>query len=370
MLKRLSLWLLAAFFAFCVLAVAISASTNSVLGKPDSLKDSLADSNVYDNIAAGFVDQAVEETSKQQPGQTEGIQLTEETMRDVADRVITPAKVQGYAEQIIDGTYDWLEGDTEQPSFELDLDDIQKDLGNAAGDVAVNRVKKLPACTLQQLQTTDLNNIDPFNLPCRPPGINLETERAKLVKEFTSNENALGEDSTFTAEDIGTDEVTGQNAFDNLSILPTMFQLSQILPWILGVLGVLAGAGIVFFNENRRKGLKKVSLVLLTSGILLLVGIWLASALFGSMQFDGTADDQMREAMTNLVRTLNAEFNRTLLIFAVVYSVVGAGGLIGLRLTRPKETGKNSESPEEKSAGHKNEEKSETKTYPDDSLKN
>jgi hypothetical protein len=336
MLKRFGLWLLAVFFTFCILSVAVLTATNAVFGKPDALKGSLSESKVYDSLAAGLVDQAVKGTQNPNPEQGEGLKMDEKVTRDVAGRVITPAKIQGYAEQVIDGTYNWLDGETEQPDFKLDLGNIQKDLGNSVGDVAVERVGGLPPCTFQQLQKLNLNEVNPFDLPCRPPGINLKAERAKIVEEITANEGALG-DTTFTADDIGKNEETGGNAFENLVALPKLFQWSKAWPWILGVLGLASAAAIVFWSDDRNNGIKKVSIKLLIAGILLLIGIGLATFLFNTANPAERADaTQMEEALFNVAGTLSAAFNRVLLIFAVVYVALGAGGLIWLRAKAPK----------------------------------
>jgi hypothetical protein len=351
MLKRFGLWLLAAFFGFCLLAVAILSATNAVFGKPDALKGSLSGSKAYDGIAAGMVDQVVNGSQKEQQEGGSGrddFQADEATVREIGEKVITPVKIQGYAEQIIDGTYNWLEGETDQPDFNLDTASIQKDLGNVAGDVAVARVEKLPPCTFAQLQQLNLSEIDPFKLPCRPPGINLKAERAKIVQEIMSNEG-VSDDKALTADDIGKDEATGRNAFEGLTPVPKIFQWSKVWPWILGVLGIASAAAIIFWSDDRNSGIKRVSVRLLIAGVLALVGIGLATWLFNAANPAERADaTQMEEAIFDVVRTLSAAFNRVLLIFAIVYAVLGAAGLIWLRTKAPKPVAAKTNTPPKK----------------------
>lgn len=335
--KRFVIWLASALFSFSILAVATLASLNSVFGTPDTIKETLAESKIYDSVAEGLVDQATKSTQKPpEARQPDEVPLDEAVVREVATKVITPEKLQGYAEQIVDGTYNWLEGEVDQPDYNLDLSTLKLDLGNTVGDVAVQRVQSLPVCTTAQLRQMDPGSIDPFTLPCQPPGINLQAERQKLVDEITKDDEVL--EGNVTADDTKSEE-TGQTPFEKLGFVPTLFQWSQKGPWIFGVLGLLAAAGIIFLNDDRRKGIKQVSKTLLITGVVLLVGIAVVSFLLNKFQIkDVTAEDpkHFEQAIGDVVRSFNAAFNRVLAVFAGLYAALGAGGLIGLHFTKPK----------------------------------
>jgi hypothetical protein len=78
----------------------------------------------------------------------------------------------------------------------------------------------------------------------------------------------------------------------------------------------------------------------------LLIGIAVANLLFGQVRFDQQAEQvQLQESAVATVRSLNAAFNRVLLIFAIAYAAVGFGGLLGLRFTKPQEAAAKSPSP-------------------------
>lgn len=346
--KKFGLRLLSAFFTFCILALAVLAATNAVFGTPDALKKSLADSKAYDSAAAGLVDQASKTAQKPPEAQSPGdVQIDPAVVKDVATKVITPQKLQGYAEQVIDGTYHWLEGKTDTPDFNIDLTSIKQDLGNSVGDVAVQRIQGLPVCTVAQLRQMDASNVDPFTLPCHPPGIDLQAQRQKLINEVVNNGEVI-QDNSITADDTKSEQ-TGETPFQRLGLVPTIFQWSKAGPWILGVLALATAAGIVFWEEDRRRGLKRISKSLLISGVLLLIGIWLASFAFSHINFnkeDPVQSAQLNQAMVDVVRTLNAAFNRALLVFAIVYAAMGAGGLIGLRFWKPGETASGPDVPE------------------------
>lgn len=331
MLKRFSLGLLVAFFSFCLVTVAVLAATNAVFGKPDTLKQTLAESGAYNGFSAGLVDQVA--TTNAEKTQQSGIDPA--ILKQVGEKVLTPTKVQSYAEQIIDGTYNWLEGETAQPEFNLNVGSLQTEFGGAVGDVAVDRVQKLPLCTYQQLAAMDTRDIDPFNLKCRPPGINLAAERAKLVKEVANTNDTLA-DSSLTAADLK-DKESGQTPFQNLSFLPTLFQWSKAWPIILGVLGLATAAGVIFWSEDRNKAVKRLSIKLIVTGVVLLVGIWLTSFVLSRANLGrGVEATQMNDALLTIVKTLSSAFNRILLIFAIIYAAAGVGGLVWVRVKTPK----------------------------------
>jgi len=333
--KRLAVGLLASCFSFCIVSVAVLSAVNVVFGTPDALKDSLVDSRVYDSVAAGIVDQATTRTKKQQPQQKGNNSLDSKVAQDAMRKDITPQRLQGYAEQIVDGTYNWLEGNTDKPDYVVDLSTIKKDLGVSVGDSAVQRIQGLPICTQRQLSNMSFSNASPFTLPCRPPGINLKAERQKLINEVTRGEGAL-QDTTITADD--TQSETGETPFERLFFIPTLFQWGKTLPLVLGLLAIASAIGIIFMQDSRRTGIKAVAKPLLATGVFLLIGIMLVSFLLSKAQFSSEpAESQhFQEALVALIRTLNTAFRNVLLVFAIVYTVLGAGGLIGLRLLKAK----------------------------------
>lgn len=332
----MALGLLATCFSFCILTMAVLTAANAVFGTPDTLKQSLADSQTYDSVAAGIVDQAVANADKEQPQQAGEKSLDSKVAQDAMRKVVTPQRLRGYAEQVVEGTYNWLEGDTDKPDYAVDLSTIKKDLGVSVGDSAVQHLQELPVCTQQQLRKLNPNDVDPFALPCRPPGINLKAERQKLINQVIKGDGAL-QDTEITADD--TISESGQTPFEKLAFIPTIFQWSKVLPWILGILAVVSATGVVFIQNDRRTGIKSVAKPLLATGLLLLVSIVVTSFLLGRLQFNEMAETRhFEEAMVLLIKSLYNGFKNVLLIFATIYTLLGASGLIGLRFTKPKGT--------------------------------
>jgi len=332
LLKQLAIGLLGAVLTFCLLTTAVLTAANTVFGKPDTLKQSLAESGVYKSASSAFQDQAISELQDPDPGggvaQTGRFTADEQTTRQIAEQVITEQKVQGYIEQIIDGTYKWLEGETPQPDFAIHPEDAQRDLSNAAGDAAVSRFESLPGCTLAELQQINPTDVNPFELSCKPPGISRDAIRQRVANEVNGYENALGRE-TFTVDSLGQG---GQNVFESMDAVPVIFQWSRQGPWIPAVAALAAAAAIILWSTDRNRGMQKVSIKTLLCGILLFVGLGISVLALNFINPAGRAGATPIESVAyDLVLSLGTAFNRVLLYFASAYAVLGTAGILFTR---------------------------------------
>ena len=335
--KRFGLGLLRTFFVFCISTVAILTAFNAVFGTSGPLKRELADGNVYSSAATSFIDQATKEGQKEQGdggGNGGNLDFNNPAIQDAAKQVITAPRLQGYAEQAIDGSYHWLDGTTKTPDFNLDLASLKQDLGASVGGAAVERVKSLPVCTVAQARQLDPANIDPFALPCQPPGINLEAQRQKVEADINTSD--AFKDTNITAQDLNS-EKTGKDPFQQLSVIPVVFQWSKIAPWILGSLGLATAVALIFLRHDRRQGIKSVAKSLLITGGVLLVVIVLSTVALGKLQPTNPTDNvQLQEAAVTVAKALGSSLNRIFLIFTGVYAALGVAGLVYLHVTKPK----------------------------------
>jgi hypothetical protein len=333
--KRFGLGVLASLFILCLVAVASLTAFNRLFGSSQTVKSTLQKGQVYDKFANAIAEQAARGDQNAQD-QTGKPTLSSDAAQEVVTKVITPVKLQGYVEQVVDGTYTWLEGDADKPTYSLDLSSLKQELGVAAGDSAAARLKGLPVCTAAQLRTINPKKADLFTLPCRPPGLNIAAERQKLVSDITNGQDVL-EDTQITADDIRSDDQGSVSPFEKFSIVPTIYQWGKVLPWVVGGTALLAGAGMVYLNPDRRAGQKAVAKTLLTIGLLLVISFGVSTFMMNRIQPNTQeADTQpMQEAMISLIQTLSRSFGRVVLVFGVVYTAAGAGGLTALRRGKP-----------------------------------
>ncbi len=337
--KRFGVGLLSTLFVFCILNLAVFTAVNVVFSKPATLKKALVTSKIYDSAATSIAEQTAkagkEQAEQVLPGQ--GAAQANPLIQAAAREVITPQKLQTYTEQVVDGTYHWLDGTTKTPDFRLDLSSDKQALANAVGNAGVQRLRTLPVCTPAQLQQFDPATVDPFNMPCHPVGFDNEAQRQKLVNDISGSQDVL-KDTTVTSQTLVNKE-TGKDPFQQLKVLPKLFQWSQFLPAVLGVLGILAGVGIVFLSATRREGLKRVAKASLISGALLLITIVIVNLIFSKVSLNAASESAAVQASAlSLVKSLNASLNRILLIFALVYAIGGTGGLLGLHFTKKPTT--------------------------------
>jgi hypothetical protein len=352
--KRLARGLASSGFKLCIYMAALTAAVALTFGTPTKIKQALTKGKVYDNVVDGAIEQIQKQNSAPPEGQEGGepeeshIPLDNAAIEQVAHQAFPPELLQSSFEQIIDGTYHWLDGEVTQPDFKVDLSIVKQNLANAIGDEAVRHLQALPVCTPEQVRGINLAEADAFGLPCLPPGLNLEIKRQEIVAEVAGSQDFL-KDPVITANNLKNDE--GKTPFETLSNAPKAFQWTKRLPWIFGIAGLLAGAATVFLHDDRRRGLFVIARALLIAGVLLLVSGLITLFFLGHLPLpENVADSgKLGNTLLEVIRSLGGAFNGVLLTFAGVYTVLGAGGLLGLHFTKPKTTPEKASSDDPKS---------------------
>lgn len=329
-LKKTGLYLLAQIFGLSIFGLAITFSFNSVFGKPDNIKNALKESKIYDSVADKISAEIVAQTKKDPTAQ-----INEKELNDALNKVVTPVLLQKNGENIINGTYGWLEGKTESPEFNVDIASIQKQVTTAIADSAINRVKTLPVCTPDQIRTlqlSDYNNVDPFSLPCSVPGLNVEQLRTRFDTQIPKQEGVIGQ-TEFSAKDVKNNQ--GQNVFAEAKQITTIYQITQKLPLVFGILSLLSGIGLFFWSETRPKGVKKISKKLLFAGIGLLL-IFIGSIVFLKKGLNLIPIDivALKNSFISFIKILNNQFNTPLLFFAANFIIFGIAGLLIPKLNK------------------------------------
>ncbi len=320
----------------CILFVAVSTAIVVVLGTSSRLKSDIKASGIYDKAVNGIIDQVKKDQNKNQNPDSKkaDISLDDPGMRDAIKKALPASFLENSANGVIDGVFGWLKGTTPQPIFTIDLTETKKQLAVGVGEVAYQKALALPICTRSQLRTLNLNNVDVNNLPCLPPGIDLQAERDKYVATVSSSKDFLP-DTKITNENLPKKD--DKTVFDQANKVPTAYQLLVKLPYILSVLGLLAGVGVVFLHDERRRGLWVVSRTVFVVGLVLLVGILVSNYIINNSNIikHGNGSDLEQTAQA-LGRLLVGDFNHVLLLFGIPYIALGAGGMLAIRLTRPK----------------------------------
>jgi hypothetical protein len=298
-------------FRLCILGLAVISTLLAVFGSAAAVKGSLDKSGVYDKLP----DMLLSEASNQQAGNIDAqAALKRPEVIAAAKSVFNATYLRSTANNVIDGTYHWLDGTSKEPAFTINLQPAINDFKNQVADAGVNRLKSLPPCTAAQLQgmnMADSGDINLFTTACLPPGTNLETVRQQAI----------------------------ENIFGKAKFAPQAYQELHLGPWVLAGLAALCGAAVVFLFPTRRRGLRSLARSLVGIGILLTAISILANFLFTKL-VNSPSVSHTASAPTPLildvVHVFEASLSKHLLWFGAAFLSVGVISLIALRMTQPK----------------------------------
>jgi hypothetical protein len=233
-----------------------------VVGSPTPVKKILSDSGIYNSVVSSALDQA----KKSSTGGSE-VSLTDPSIKKAAEDSFNPQVIQGSTEKVIDGVYDWLDGKTTQPDFNVDLSKVKTTFAQKVGQAAQTKAATLPACT------TPPTTADPFAATCLPPGVTPAQVGEQAKNDVLSGQGFL-EHPNITASSVKSSG-NNQSVFDDkLKDTPKQYQRFKKTPLILAVLTVLAILAIIFLSVTRRRGLRHVGITMSVVGIFMLLFAW------------------------------------------------------------------------------------------------
>lgn len=297
-------YLLATALFFMLFILAYFLVFYQVTANPARVKQALKDSGVYERIPAVIYDNSVDSNSTT----SASIPLKSPVVRQAAIDTFNPVFVQKSAENLIDGTYGWLDGQTNAPQFTIDLKAAKDNFARVLSE----RLGKLPKCSAEQ--QAKIKKFDAFSSTCLPAGIDVAAAKKEVVKETANSDNFLKETkidaSTFKDSD-------GKPVFDNYSEVPKTYQAALRIPYIAGAICLLLGAGVVYASKTRREGLKKLSKLLVISGFFVALVPIAVSHLIENI-LKSSADDKIA---SELIGPVVSELSRTT---SKVYFAVGA----------------------------------------------
>lgn len=324
--------LLTVVLLFSLLGAAGAVAFNQTLGKPDKVKQLLADAKVYERTTGAFLETSQTETLNN--GGDSTLALNSATVKRFADQAFPAALVQSSADTFIDAHYAWLSGETALPEFTIDVTAAKQDFADRVGANVATRLEGLSVCTNEQVTQLQIP-IDPLSVTCRPPNLDPKTEGARVTAEIINGE--FLENSVITPETLNqNDEGAGAPYYKQLSWVPAAFQIGQNGPVILGALAVLSALGVIFIHVQRRKGIRRTGIVLLVAGLLLIIFKFMTDSLanrFESQVLSGTAS-QLEQPQDNFLSSVSSQIAQTNLKFGLVFIALALIILIALAINR------------------------------------
>lgn len=317
-----------------LLYTTVTASVTVLTFTPGHLKKWLHDGNVYNTIIDSLTKQgqtAVAATAADDTANNNG-----EEVKAAIKQAVTPAFLQQSTEQFIDGTTPWLEGKTTQPTFNIDVSSVKQTFIQQLADQARAKYAALPVCA--RGQTPDTSDI--FNVSCQVPGVSIEPQIQQAIQDFNANKDFLP-NATINPTNLESNDSGQQKpVFEQLHNVPTYYKWAHILPYILGTLAIISALVIIFASSERRTGVRRVMIALASTGIILLLTVMVSTYGVNKAQ-DHIAksagpDTVVQNSAVQVIKLVQHDINRNIIIFAAVFLVLAAGLLVYLLFTRPK----------------------------------
>lgn len=319
--RRILLTLLTPIFSLLLFALAFNFGLTKTIGGADSVKGILKDSGVYDSVVPSLLKQAGQINTN-----TGDIPALDPLVKDAIAKSLPTKVVQSYSESAIDNIYSWLNGDTPQPSFNIDFSKYKSSFAANLADGVGQRLRSLPACTTGHTAT----DFDAINATCLPTGVNAETASNTLEAELSKNQGFLDQTSV-KASDIKGNDSTKSVFQDQLRDAPAAFQWFRKSPIILTFLAILAGIGLVLLRPTPVNGIRHLGITLLAVGISMLVFAWafnfvVSNKIIPKINIENTA---LQQSVKNVASNLSKNVGNNYYIFGGVYGALGIAGLAG-----------------------------------------
>ena len=318
--RQIFVYLLSIVLFFSLVSIAFATSIQTGLTHQNKIENWLSQSNLYSSLETTIADQAQSAIQNNVPA---GITVSQTAAQQATQAVFPQASLQQSVQTIVNSNYAWLEGKTATPNFTIDLSRAKSRLAIKIADLSlVAHFNALPQCSVSQ--TLQLQNADPLLLSCRPAGISSQAVATQVGEQFASSSDFLS-DPIITATTLNVKQFNGTPYYTKLSKLPRAYQITQKLPWISSIVAVLCIVGIFFLSRTKRLGMRRISIVLLLSGVVLVADKLITDALYTKYKgrlFSSISSKQIQQSLTSFVHYIETELTKIDLWFGVVYLVL------------------------------------------------
>jgi hypothetical protein len=313
--------LLSLLLLVTLLGTASSTSTNVTLGKPDKVETYLVQSKLYDHFVAYVADQA----SKDEGGdQTGSVSLNDAVVQAAARSAFPPQLIRQGTNTFIDANYAWLEGKTTIPQFRIDLSAAKETFAQKVGRHVKTYTAGLPVCATAEAAQQQVN-IDPLSATCRPQGVDPATVGALVTQRLSTTGDFLS-DPVITANAINPKgNKQGRPYYQRFSKLPHVYRVGTKLPYVLGALSVLLALGIVFLALSRRRGLRRVGVILALAGVLLIASKFVSDYALKKAEgqvFNTANVGQLQKSLTDFAHRVQASLVKIDLWFGIAFLIL------------------------------------------------
>lgn len=317
---------IAVFLLFLVLlGLPAVISIQMTLNTPNAVKNTLAESGIYDRVAAS--DMLLENSH------LSSMASSNEMITAALSDSISPSYVKNSSEKLVDAIYAYVHGDMATLELAVDVGDVKAQFANNVAMRVKQKFDSLPVCTELKIPSTSIESL--LEATCTPVGVSSQ-QASEDAKTEIMNTALFSNDRLDLAGLVGARE---SSLVALLTDLRTAYPYFIALVYGLPALGLVLAAIILFLSSPRRRGIKSLANTLLSAGIIngvmALIATWLTEVFFMGDSIPN--DSQAASGFENLLPNLLSSF--------AGWWLGGAGVLLGLSillyiilaLTRPPE---------------------------------
>lgn len=328
-------YLLSLLLLATLLGTAFSTSVKHTLSRPEKVEKMLSQSKLYDHFVDYTADQA-----KKSEGDTDrsgSVSLGDAAVQAAARSAFPPQLIQQSINTFIDSNYAWLQGKTTAPEFKIDLTTQKETFAQKVGRYVKNYTASLPVCT--PAQEAAQTNVDPLAATCRPAKLSPDKAGSQATERLSTTSTFLS-DPVITANSVNPKgDRQSEPYYKKLSKLPHAYKVGTRLPYIFGALSVLLAIGVAFLSLTRRKGLKRLGIVLLIAGVLLIISKFIADSAMNHIEshiFNDTSVGPLQKSLTDFAHRVGSSIGRVDMWFGIAFIILALVVLAILLKTRTK----------------------------------
>ncbi|HSX29903.1 MAG TPA: hypothetical protein VLE73_05095 [Candidatus Saccharimonadales bacterium] len=331
--RKAALVMAATLFSITLFWFVMLMGLQHAIGSATSVKNALHDSGVYKTIVSDALAQAQKDQARQaeQPGKQEmDIPLSDSRVKAIVNNAFPPEYLETNINKTLDGVYAWLQGDSQQLAFSIDLQDAKIRLADGLASYVRDKAATLPACTAADLTTQQGSDFDAFNATCLPPGVDANAAANQAHDQIANGE--FLKDTKLTASSIKNDK--GQTLGEQLQQVPANYQRVHKAALYSGIVSLLLAAAIIALGKPWQSGARKAAIAAIVVGVSSVIIGWGTSAALNAVSSNPKVNEPLQQSLIKVVQSLLHEAQTWWIGLGIALLVAGIVTLVLTR--RPK----------------------------------